>query len=72
MPARKLIDEYWLSERMAIKTEHIPRPTPRQLHDALNETIKDLRGAYGELDIPQWPATSVASPAPDPAPPRRA
>lgn len=44
-----------LEERIAIRLEHIPRPTKQQLHDALNDTIRDLTETYGELDIPRWP-----------------
>lgn len=58
MPARKMIPLDQLEERIAIRVEHIPRPTPKQLHDALNATIADLRETYGELDIPQWPRTT--------------
>lgn len=53
--AKYLVDREALEERIAIRVEHIPRPTPKQLHDALNDTIADLRETYGELDIPQWP-----------------
>lgn len=44
-----------LEERIAIRVEHIPRPTPKQIHEALNATLEDLQETYGELDIPQWP-----------------
>jgi hypothetical protein len=51
----KYIDREHLEERVAIMVEHIPRPTPKQIHDALNATLKDLREYYGELDVPQFP-----------------
>lgn len=54
MPA-KHVDREWLEERIAIRVEHIRHPTPKDLHDALNATIADLKERYGELDIPQWP-----------------
>lgn len=54
----KLIDREWIEERIALRTEHIPRPTPQQLHDALNATLKDLRAYYGEIEVPQWPRQS--------------
>lgn len=56
--ARKHIDPYWLAELIAIKLEHIRRPTPKQEHDALNDAIRDLKTQWGEVDIPQWPRTS--------------
>ena len=56
MTKRKHIDRYWLEERIAIKLEPIRNPTPKQLHDALNETLRELTEIYGELDIPQWPS----------------
>lgn len=55
MTQRKYIDPYWLEERVAIRTEHIARPTPKQLHDALNQTLVELKAQWGEVDIPQWP-----------------
>lgn len=56
--SRKYIDREWLEERVAIRLEHIRRPTPQQEHQALNDTLADLRETYGELDIPQWPRTT--------------
>lgn len=53
--AGKYVDREWIEERIALRTEHIPRPTPKQLHDALNATLEDLREYYGEIDVPQWP-----------------
>lgn len=53
----KYISADWLSERIAIRVEHIARPTRKQIHDALNATIKDLQETYGEIDIPQYPYT---------------
>ncbi|HYC01606.1 MAG TPA: hypothetical protein VEC57_20920 [Candidatus Limnocylindrales bacterium] len=51
----KLIDIDWLEERIAIRVEHIRNPTPKQLHDALNDTIRDLKEIYGQIDIERWP-----------------
>lgn len=52
---RKLITPCHLSERVAIKIEHIPRPTPRQLHDAREEALREFRELYGDFEIVQWP-----------------
>lgn len=54
----KTITEDWLSERIDIRLEHIPRPTAKQEHDALNATLKDLREIYGEIEVVRWPKSS--------------
>lgn len=53
--SKRTIDQYWLEERIAIKVEHIPRPTARQLHDALNECLRDFKALYGDFEIVRWP-----------------
>lgn len=57
--AAKYIDVDWLAERVALRLEHIRRPTPQQEHDALNATLKDLREVYGEIEVAQWPRVST-------------
>jgi hypothetical protein len=61
MGERKYIDREHLEERIALRTEHIRNPTPKQLHDALNATLEDLREVYGEVDVPQWPRATPSS-----------
>jgi hypothetical protein len=51
----KYIDREWLEERLSLRLEHIKRPTPKQEHDALNETLRDLKEVYGEIEVVQWP-----------------
>lgn len=45
--SRKYVDQDWIAERMAIRIEHIRLPTQKQIHDALNATIRDLKETYG-------------------------
>ena len=54
---RKSIDPYWLAERQAIKLEPIRNPTPRQVHDAREECLREFRELYGEFEIVQWPTS---------------
>lgn len=56
-PERKFIDLEHFEERLAIKLEPYRKPTEKQEHDALNECIREFRELYGEIDIPQWPAS---------------
>ena len=54
MPA-KFIDSYHMAERVAIKLEHIPRPTQGQVHHAENEVLREFRELYGDYELlPQW------------------
>jgi hypothetical protein len=55
MTNRKYIDPYHLAERVDIKLEHIRNPTPRQVHDAREQALKEFRELYGEFEIVQWP-----------------
>lgn len=51
----KYIQPYDAAERLAIKLEHIPRPTPKQVHEAENEMMREFAELYGEFDmLPQW------------------
>ena len=55
MTERKYIDPYHFAERAAIKLEPIRNPTPRQVHDAREECLREFRELYGEFQIVQWP-----------------
>lgn len=57
--AKYHVDREALEERIAIRVEHIARPTPKQLHDALNATLADLRERYGEIEVAQWPRVDL-------------
>lgn len=55
----KTIDLYWLEERIAIKLQEARKPSERQEHDALNETLRELKAQWGEIDVPQWPRSKA-------------
>lgn len=51
----KYIDPYHAAERLAIKLQHIQRPTPKQVHDAENEMLREFGELYGDYELlPQW------------------
>jgi hypothetical protein len=52
---RKVIDPYHLAERQAIKLEPIRNPTPRQVHEAREECLREFRELYVDFEIVQWP-----------------
>ena len=52
---RKYIDREHFEERLAIKLEPLRNPTPRQVHDAREECLREFRELYGEFQIVQWP-----------------
>jgi hypothetical protein len=58
----KYIDREWLEERLAIKLEHIRKPTPRQVHDAREECLREFRELYGEFEIVRWPEEQPLQP----------
>ena len=61
MPARKTIDPYAFAERLAIKAEHLPNPTPKQLHEIREQCLREFRELYGEFEIVQWPRETSSS-----------
>jgi hypothetical protein len=54
-PRPFVVTQCHLEERIAIRLEHIRKPTRQQEHQALNDTLKDLRETYGEIQVVQWP-----------------
>lgn len=54
MPKKTITQDHF-EERLAIKLEPYRNPTPRQVHDARDECLREFRELYGEFEIVRWP-----------------
>ncbi len=61
MTDRKWIPQDHFEERIAIKLQDIRNPTPKQIHDAENEALREFRELYGEVDLERWPRQADVS-----------